>query len=342
MKKEKRIVVIGNFGYKTNQLDGQTVKTRSVLELLTESGFSDVKTIDTSVKVNSFKITSILLRKHIIIYVGAKNSFALLFPFVWFFSKLNKSCLHYNHVGSFLTQFLKNKPIFRRMLNTIDGNYAQTKMLCSELESLGIKKVDYLPNFRISGFMPKFKPTKNPLKLVYLGRILKEKGIDLLLDASKDLKEELNQNLLTIDFYGQLVDERKNYQREIEGINGFEYKGFLEPDQIHETLSKYDAMVFPTYFYQEGFPGTILDAFIAGIPTIASDWLYNSELVEHNSDGLIFKSESVIELVSSIRIAIQNPELINDLKKGALLKGKQLHYRNSTTTFIEKIKKSLA
>lgn len=38
-------------------------------------------------------------------------------------------------------------------------------------------------------------------------------------------------------------------------------------------------MLFPTYWSGEGFPGVIIDAYIAGVPVIASDWNFNKEVV---------------------------------------------------------------
>ena len=46
----------------------------------------------------------------------------------------------------------------------------------------------------------------------------------------------------------------------------------------------------------EGFAGTIIDAYSAGIPVIASDWKYNTELVLDGKTGLIFKSKDEEDL----------------------------------------------
>ena len=48
-------------------------------------------------------------------------------------------------------------------------------------------------------------------------------------------------------------------------------------------------MIFPTYYVGEGFPGTIIDAFSSGIPDIATDWRYNSEIVQNGKTGYIYK-----------------------------------------------------
>ncbi|MFR3494185.1 MAG: glycosyltransferase [Blautia sp.] len=50
------------------------------------------------------------------------------------------------------------------------------------------------------------------------------------------------------------------------------YKGMVPFNQSTEVLKNYDALLFPTYYEGEGFAGTIIDAFAAGLPVIASDW----------------------------------------------------------------------
>ena len=95
------------------------------------------------------------------------------------------------------------------------------------------------------------------------------------------------------------------------------YRGFLQPAEIYSVLPDYDALAFPTYYSGEGFPGVVVDAFVAGIPVIASDWQDNEEFVRDGHTGLIFKSQEVADLTEKIRFAIANPEWISVMKRNA-------------------------
>lgn len=66
-------------------------------------------------------------------------------------------------------------------------------------------------------------------------------------------------------------------------------------NQSTEVLKNYDALLFPTYYEGEGFAGTIIDAFAAGLPVIASDWKYNSEIIKQGITGVITKTHSISE-----------------------------------------------
>jgi glycosyltransferase involved in cell wall biosynthesis len=49
---------------------------------------------------------------------------------------------------------------------------------------------------------------------------------------------------------------------------------------LTKVLRDYFALLFPIYYIGEGFAGTAIDAFSAGVPVIASDWKYNSEVIK--------------------------------------------------------------
>lgn len=96
--------------------------------------------------------------------------------------------------------------------------------------------------------------------------------------------------MYTLDIYGQ-IDE--DYKEEFTAIISempayINYKGMVQYDKAVDVLKEYYLLLFPTHYYGEGFAGTILDAFSAGVPVIASDWKYNSEIIKDRSTGLIF------------------------------------------------------
>ena len=46
-------------------------------------------------------------------------------------------------------------------------------------------------------------------------------------------------------------------------------------------------MLFPTFWWGEGMPGVIIDAFICGLPVLASDWNFNCDVVDCNTGVII-------------------------------------------------------
>ena len=66
-------------------------------------------------------------------------------------------------------------------------------------------------------------------------------------------------------------------------------------------------MLFPTYWPGEGFPGIIVDAFIAGLPVIATDWAHNSEIIEHQQTGIIIPPHNAEDLAKQMLFFTENP-----------------------------------
>ncbi len=73
-------------------------------------------------------------------------------------------------------------------------------------------------------------------------------------------------------------------------------------------LAGYDAMLFPTFFYGEGFAGIFIDAFISGLPVIASDWSLNGEIIKNGKTGWIVPNRNVDELANTMERVIRHPE----------------------------------
>src|SRR5690606_29973646 len=67
------------------------------------------------------------------------------------------------------------------------------------------------------------------------------------------------------------------------------YKGSVNYVDSVDVLKKYFALLFPTQFKTEGIPGTIIDAYAAGLPVIASEWDSAHEIIDQGSTGYIYE-----------------------------------------------------
>ena len=106
---------------------------------------------------------------------------------------------------------------------------------------------------------------------------------------------------------------------------GVSYRGELEQELVIDRLGTYDAMLFPTWYRGEGFPGAVVDAYAAGIPVIASDWHDNAEVIAHLKTGVIFETGSVEQLIASIRLLLDQPEQLQQMKRAAAKEAARYH-----------------
>lgn len=291
-----KILVLGYFGYRTNQLDGQTVKTRSLYELLEKRlGPEAIDFYDTQTfRSNRLSMFVKLWNCRLLVYLPAHNNLKYLFPVVYLLSRIRRFDIHYFVVGGWLYKILEHKPLHRMLLTRIKGIHSETALLKSLLEKkYGFKNVDVFPNFRFFSCEDGLSPVTDKLRLVFMARVRKEKGIDMILGLGDYIFRKNLQDSVSIDFYGPLFEEHRDYF--ITGLTRYPfmtYRGVLPPDEIHRTLSGYDAMLFPTHYYTEGLPGSIIDAYIAGIPVIATRWQYADEFIRNRETGLIVPFEN--------------------------------------------------
>lgn len=334
----KKISVIGNYGYKENQIDGQTFRTRLVKEEVSKLlGENEVSWTDTSyIKANPFTtIKSIVINfknsSNIIIMPGIRG-LRLLLPLYLLLKRIYKCKVYYLVVGGWLARFLSKQQQYINMINRLDGLFVQTNRLMKELNKIGVEKTNLLPNFRKFKVDNNYKlSTSSPLKAVFFSRIIKEKGIELAVEAIKRINENSSSVIIELDIWGPIGKNYEDKFNELLRQNDFpfiSYKGFLEPEKIYSVLPQYDIMIFPTYYQGEGFPGAVLDAFIAGIPVIASDWQDNSEIIVDMSTGLLFETNSISSLINVIEKVLHNPEVIVNMSRNCKNESQKYHVDN--------------
>lgn len=132
---------------------------------------------------------------------------------------------------------------------------------------------------------------------IFLSQVRKEKGIDVLKESFSTLDDSY-----AIDIYGPI----NGYDISKLNGNNYHYIGSISPDMVYKTLSKYDALVLPTYWKDEGYPGIIIEAFSVGIPVIATTVGGIPEIVENGINGILIPphdSQALTQAIKSINQA---------------------------------------
>lgn len=323
MIKQKQILVLGYFGNKTNQLDGQTVKTRNIYDLFKKYSKSDISFFDTQSfqesKLNVIKLTKVITNADIIYYLPAQKNLKYIFPIVWSLSKFSHAKLNYLVVGGWLEEFLKGKPLHKLLLSKIDGIYVETDTLHKGLLSLGLKNVFKLHNFRMNPY-PKIELSEFPkskIRLVFMARVHPQKGVDTLFELERELQHQGLENI-SIDIYGPIAKGYEKYFCDKIKDSSINYNGKLSPEIIHSVLKDYDVLLFPTKYYTEGFPGTILDSYISGVPVISTDWLNAKEFIEEGVTGYISPFNDDQAFIEKVIHVLKDPNSIKVMKHSVL------------------------
>lgn len=115
------------------------------------------------------------------------------------------------------------------------------------------------------------------------------------------------QDRFEVDFYGKIDDGyQKSFLQKISELDNVHYSGFLNllEKTGYDTLSRYDMMLFPTYWPGEGFAGVFIDAQISGLPMIATDWRHNKYFLKENQTAILIPVHNVEALIEKMKACI--------------------------------------
>lgn len=321
-----KVSVLGHFGEGETLLNGQTIKTKIVTEeLQNQLGQEQVLKFDThggrKVLLKApFQVISALKKSKNIIIFPAHNGLRVYAPLLYFFRKFFKSRkLHYVVIGGWLPEFLSQRKRLTKALKSFDCIYVETNTMKATLEDQGFDNVLVMPNCKKLTVLSEDElvyPQGTPYRLCTFSRVMKEKGIEDAVNAVIDVNEKLGYKAYSLDIYGQVDPAQMLW---FDGLKAkfpdyVNYGGTVAYDKSVDVLKQYFALLFPTYYSGEGFAGTLIDAFSAGVPVIASDWKYNAEIVNEDV-GCLFAAGKTNELKKILLDIANDPNQILIKKK---------------------------
>lgn len=333
-----KIGICGHFGFNHNCLDGQTVKTKIITkELEKEFGDNEVKKVDTFggkgrlVPIILNLISLVMSCKNIII-LPAHNSLRIFAPLLAFVNSFYHRKLHYVVIGGWLPEFVATRKYLQRALMSFDSIYVETNVMKTKLVAMGFNNVIVMPNCKELNIL---KPEElvyakdEPYKLCTFSRVMKEKGIEDAVDAVIAVNEEMGRIVYTLDIYGQIDGNQVEWFKKLEERfpKYIKYKGLVDFDKTTQVLKDYFMLLFPTYYDGEGFAGTLIDAMAAGVPVIASDWRYNTEIVNEKT-GYVYPVHDNHALVDRLIGVGNNPDLLLSKKSGCLKEAEKYRPEN--------------
>jgi len=165
------------------------------------------------------------------------------------------------------------------------------------------------PARREPAFFEKFGALNGEVRLLYVGRISREKDLDLLAAAYRRLRDEGLRVQLFIVGHGPYSEALAKSLPE-----AF-FTGYLTGNELAAAYASADVFVFPST--TDTFGNVILEAQACGLPVIVSDSGGPKELVEDKSNGLITKSHDVEDFTRAIRALVTDSALRERMGKSA-------------------------
>ncbi len=199
-------------------------------------------------------------------------------------------------------------------LRNAEGVSVQTELLHRHFGPILGDKVHVAPGFRR---VPAEKADlsagskSKPLRIVFVGIVREDKGIFVLLDALRQLHQD---SKIECDIFGPLWPKcAERFDQQLPQTENASYKGVLDPEEVITTIQHYDALVLPTFYQGEGHPGVIIEAMMAGIPVVTTEFRSIPELVRNEINGLIVPTENADALARALRRMDQDRALVKEL-----------------------------
>ncbi len=181
-------------------------------------------------------------------------------------------------VQQYVTKFLALNPFYLKKY--AEAGFDQSK-LCIK------------PNFLFDQEAEQYASDTDENYALFIGRISPEKGIEIVIDAFKNLPFKVKIAGTGDDAYVASLKERSS------GFSNIEFCGFASGDKKHNLLKSASFLIVPSIWY-ENFPMTILEGYAYQKPVIASNIAGLPHIVKDQSTGYLFEPENSKSLQSAV------------------------------------------
>lgn len=344
----KKIAVIGHFAFGKEYLDGQTVKTKVLTQALRNCfGEDEILTVDThgwsGNPIRFFgRVWQTAKQAENVVILPAHNGLRVIVPLLYTAVKLHKKCkLHYVVIGGWLPAYLKNKHNLVNQLKAFAGIYVETSTMKKALQEGGFQNIAVMPNCKnLQILEPSQLPkAEKPYKLCTFSRVMREKGIEDVIAAVRAINEAKGETVYTLDCYGPVDPAQIQWFEDLQKSfpSYVRYGGTVPYEQSVEVLKEYFALLFPTRFYTEGIPGTVIDAYAAGIPVISAKWESFSDVIDDGQTGWGYEFGNADALRQMLESIADKPEMVTGLKENCLKKAQDYTPQKAVEVLLQRI-----
>lgn len=200
------------------------------------------------------------------------------------------------------------------------------EVLCNEL--ITSKKINIIGNGSVNGinidyFVANnqdnldirfnYNLTKSDFIFGFVGRIVKDKGINELVHSFKKINEIFPKTkLLLVGDFEEILDPIDlEIKKEIQNNKSIIHVGFQS--DIRPFLNIMDIFVFPSY--REGFGISLMEAAAMGVPSISTNIIGCNEVIKDGYNGVLIPPKSVNHLYKAMEMLLTDRNKLDDLSK---------------------------
>ena len=210
----------------------------------------------------------------------------------------------------------------------VNSNYMKCEL--QRLFGLPFEKINVVPNgININNFAGierdyEFRrqyAMDNEKIILYVGRLVYEKGIQNLISAMPKILNGYHDSKLIIAGKGGMLDELKAQANSMGLGDKVYFTGYLNAKQVQKMYKCADVAVFPSTY--EPFGIVALEAMLAGVPTVVSDVGGLNEIIEHGVNGMKSYAGNSNSIADSVLSLLYDHKLCANISKNAKNKVKE-------------------
>lgn len=299
-----------------------------------------------------FKLTlKVIFKKYNLVYFTlsplgfAFYKDAILVTIIKLFSN-TKIVIHLHGKGiKIAAQSKFKKHIYKFVFKNIEV-IQLAELLQADIKNVFEGKPYILPNGIISTQTKNYAQLKkeNLVTFIYLSNLMKEKGVQLVLEATKKLQHLANhfQVYIVGPSADVTIQEVKQFLKE-NIISNTKVIGPVYGDEKYEYLLASDVFLLPTFYRNECFPLSILEAFQAGLAVISTENGAIPNMVKNKVNGFVIHQNNVEELTSKMKYLIENKTILSQIQSDNKIEFKNKYteeiFTNNFITIIDDILK---
>jgi glycosyltransferase involved in cell wall biosynthesis len=231
----------------------------------------------------------------------------------------------------------------RWFYNQFDKILAPSPTTARILESKGFENVTlwqrgidverFSPALRDQNLRKNYAPHGEPM-LLFVGRLVKEKDLDDLIEVDRRLKKMSEKFKIVVVGDGPMRDE---LERELPDAV---FTGYLHGNDLSVMYASADIFVFPST--TETFGNVILESLASGLPVVTVDKGGVSDLVRNGETGFICKSNSPDDLTEKITLLLHDNELRGKFAKAGQRFAKQFSWNAINSNLLDRYKELIS
>jgi glycogen(starch) synthase len=144
-------------------------------------------------------------------------------------------------------------------------------------------------------------------RILYLGRLVAEKGVDLAITAFASLRRRFPRARMTIAGNGPVRPQLEKLVRELEATGAVEFAGWIDPEKVPELINGATIVVIPSR-HREPFALVALQAAQMARPVVAARMGGLPETVVDQQTGILFENEDSAALADAIAFLLDHPD----------------------------------